>query len=54
MDISVELGVVTCEVDISIVDRLYTLLHPQPTFAYDASGQRTYHSMQANSSMVSI
>nr|XP_054759186.1 autophagy-related protein 2 homolog B-like [Lytechinus pictus] len=51
LDVSIELGVVQCEVDISLVDRLYTLLHPQPSYGMDSSGQRMYHSMQANTSL---
>ncbi|XP_071501504.1 autophagy-related protein 2 homolog B-like [Diadema antillarum] len=51
LDVNVELGTVSCEVDMSLVDRLYTLLHPQPTYAYDTSGPHTYCSMQANTSL---
>ncbi|XP_071962999.1 autophagy-related protein 2 homolog A-like isoform X2 [Antedon mediterranea] len=51
MKIEVELGQLTCEIDVTIVDRLYSLLHPQEFSDIKQGGQMSFKSMYASTNM---
>ena len=51
-ELTIELGALRCEVDISIVDRLYALLHPQPVGQYRDNTNGRYTSLSAHGGMV--
>ncbi|XP_033110504.1 autophagy-related protein 2 homolog A-like [Anneissia japonica] len=51
MKIEVELGELTCELDVTIVDRLYSLLHPQAFSDFQQGGHMTFKSMYTSTNM---
>lgn len=51
-ELSLELGSLLCELDISIVDRLSALLDPQPLFMNHGSNMQSRMSRSCNPSIV--